>query len=237
MLQLRLLGCEIEPARIAFGQLIFQDIDHAGIGSDEIVGRVDLRLGCAQTNRSDDHVRGQRGVGRHHLKARLLFLRLQRLHGSSIQAENVGRVGNAHFGREQIVLEEVFVGRGRDKVRLFLTAGRITRRDARIVSALLRKNMLARGLDRSLRRLEVVSVLECLIDQIVERLGMKQCPPIAGKVAARDKILRLAAGNVRRGGGRRKGLRRICADVGRRRLLEVRSHRTTRTQEAERENR
>ena len=58
-------------------------------------------------NRRDHHIGGQRGVGRDHLEAHRLFLRLQRLHRAAVQAEDIGHIGNADLRREQVVLKGV----------------------------------------------------------------------------------------------------------------------------------
>ena len=58
-------------------------------------------------NRRDHHVGGQRVVGRDHLEANALLLRLQGLHRPPVQAEDIGHIGNAHLRREEVVLELV----------------------------------------------------------------------------------------------------------------------------------
>ena len=75
-------------------------------------------------DRRDHHIGGQRGVRRDHLEAHRLLLRLQRLHGPAVQAENIGHIGNADLRGEQIEQEGVGVGRRRDLSRLPLAAGR-----------------------------------------------------------------------------------------------------------------
>ena len=106
--ELRFLRGQIQPAGITFGKLVLQDLNHVGVDVDELAGRVNLRLHRALLNRRDHHVGGQRGVGRDHLETNLLFLRLQRLHGAAVQAENIGHIRNADLRGEQIVLKDVW---------------------------------------------------------------------------------------------------------------------------------
>jgi hypothetical protein len=48
-----------------------------------------------------------------------------------------------------------------------------------------------------LRRFEVVIVGERKLDQVIERLGMKQGPPVRGNVASAGETLGFSAGDVR----------------------------------------
>ena len=53
---------------------------------------------------------------------------------------------------------------------------------------------------RGLRRFQIVIVGQRLRDQLVERLGVKQRPPVGRDIRALDEVLGLAAGDRRRGG-------------------------------------
>ena len=101
--ELRFLRGDIQPAGIAFGILVAQDLQHVGVDVDELAGRVDLRLQCCLLDRRDHHIGGQRGVRRDHLESNRLRLRLHRFHGAAVQAEHIGHIRDADLRGEQLV--------------------------------------------------------------------------------------------------------------------------------------
>jgi hypothetical protein len=83
-----------------------------------------------------------------------------------------------------------------------------------------------------MRRLEVGIVGEGEFDQLVERLGMKQRPPISGNVAPFGKVLGFPASDIRRGDGVRDWMVDIIVYGRNRRTLKVWPHRTAGHQQA-----
>src|SRR5262249_55944330 len=116
--------------------------------------------------------------------------------------------------------------------RSSLPAGREACVDAGIVITVLRQGSFARHGQRGLRCLEAWIGLERLLDQIAERLRVKQRPPLSRNVSTLEKLLRIAARNARcpAGGRQRRGL--IARHVGRCGLLEVGADRAAAKQES-----
>ena len=221
--ELRFLRRHVEPARIAFGELILENLQGLGVAVDQLPGRVHLSLQRAHLNRGDRDVGGERGVRRDHLKARLLLLRFERFHGPAIQAEHVGNVRDGHLGGEQVVEERVRVQGRRDLTRLPLPGGGEGSRDARIVNAALREHILSRHRQGRARRREVRIVLERSLDQLVERGRMEQRPPLRGNVGAFDEALGVPSHDSRDGGRGRDRRGSESGDIGRRRPPEIRA--------------
>ena len=185
-----------EPAGITLRKLLAQDFEHVGVDRDEFVRRGNLRPQGRLLDRRGGHVGAQRDMRRRQGKARLFRLRLQGLHGPPIQAEHVRHVRHADLRSIQIEIELVGVGDGRKLARGLLAARGETGRDAGIVGAFLRQHVLPRHGQRGLRRLDVRVGLERALDQIVQRLRVKEGPPFSRNVLSAEKALRLAAGDV-----------------------------------------
>src|ERR1700747_283635 len=77
--------------------------------------------------------------------------------------------------------------------------------------------------ERRLGRLEVGIVEKRLLDEVVERLRMKEGPPVGRNVAAGSETLRFAAWDTPRGLGRLRWTWGIGRDRGSRRPLEIRA--------------
>jgi len=85
---------------------------------------------------------------------------------------------------------------------LFLAGGGKTAGDGGIINAPLRQDIFAGDGQGRLGCFEVGIVGERQLNQLIERRGMKQGPPVAGDVTAIGKVLGFAAGNIGGGDGR-----------------------------------
>src|SRR5208283_1037094 len=89
-----------------------------------------------------------------------------------------------------------------------------------IVSAPLGQHILSCNYQCRLCRLEVGIGFERALNQIVERLRVKQCPPLAWNVVTFNQVLRSSTGDVARAARGRNWSRSITGNVRSNRLLE-----------------
>src|SRR6516164_1167861 len=106
-----------------------------------------------------------------------------------------------------------------------MPACRETSCNAWIECALLRKNIFSRDFQCRLRCFDVRISFERALDQIIERFGMKQRPPLAGNVDVAE-MLRFAAGGVDSTVSGRERTGCVTVDGRSRRLFEIRAYRT-----------
>ena len=99
--------------------------------------------------------------------------------------------------------------------------------DGREQRALLCPHILLRLAQRGLRGVDIGIGLQRLLDQAVEWLRAKQSPPVAGNVALRFEMLRLAAARVGGRGLRAQRLRRVATVCRWRGTVEIRTNRAT----------
>ena len=128
---------------------------------------IDLRVHGTGLDRRDHHVGGQRGIGREHLEAHGLGLRLQRFDRAAIQTEDIGHIGNIQLRCEEAVHEGVVGGHRGERSRLPLATGGEVGTEARIISAALREDIFARFRQRRLCGFEIVIVRERPLDQFI----------------------------------------------------------------------
>ena len=116
---------------------------------------------------------------------------------------------------------------GETSLDVFARRRRKTASDTGIVGTSLRQHILSCNQQCRLRRLEVGIGFERALNQIVERLRVKQCPPLSRNIPPFNKVLRLSTGDVGRAAGGRNRSGCIAANIGSSRLLEIRPNRAT----------
>ena len=126
LLQLRLLRGHVGACRIALRLLVLEQAQHLAIDADQLVGRIDLVVERGLLDDRVGDIGAERDVDRNHLVAARLFLRGERLDRSLVQAEHVGRIGDAELRRDQSVEGGVVAGDRGERSRRVLFA-----RDAR----------------------------------------------------------------------------------------------------------
>jgi hypothetical protein len=110
--QLGALRGHIQFAHIALGELVVHRVEDLGVDLDQLLRRIDLGLQGRLLDGGVGDVGGQGQIGRQHLVARGLFLGLDPFQGAAAEAEDVRRIGDAHLGREEVVLDGVRAGHG-----------------------------------------------------------------------------------------------------------------------------
>jgi len=80
-------------------------LSRIGLDLDDRLGRGDLAAQRGEVDRRDDHIGGERQVGRLELIALIFCLRGLRLDGAPRTAEDVGRVGDVERGRRDAIVE------------------------------------------------------------------------------------------------------------------------------------
>ena len=191
------------------------------------MGRLNLRAQGRLLDGGGHHVGAQRNVRRQPRETRLFLLCLQGLDGPAVESEHIRHVRDADLRGEKVVLKFVGVGNGREQFRSLLAAGGETSLDTGKISASLGQHGFPRRCQGRLRRLDIRIVGERTFDQIVERLGLEQSPPISRNVLARDETLGFSAGHVGRAARGRNRIRCVIMDRRGGWFLEIRPHRAT----------
>ena len=70
-----------------------------------------------------------------------------------------------------------------------------------------------------------------MVDQIIQRLGMKQRPPVRGDITALCKVLGLPGRDGRRGGSGLERTDGVILDIRSSGSLEIRAYRATRAEQ------
>ena len=197
--ELRLLGGQVEPAGIALGELVAQDLHEHGVdrrSAARVASICASQRGLLDRGRRD--VGGQGGYVAIIWKRTACLLRLRRLDGAAVQSEDIGHVGDADLRGEQAVLEAFELGVGASDLGLLLARWPKrcpSRWDSRRRAAPGRpRGPLDRAACAALRSGLLASA--CSISAS-SGLGMEQGPPVAGDVGAGDEALGVAAGDVR----------------------------------------
>src|ERR1700688_4008478 len=94
-----------------------------------------------------------------------------------------------------------------------MAAGGKAPRDIGIVDPPMSQDIFPCHRQRRLRCLETVIVGERLLDQVIERLGMKQGPPVRGNATSIGKALGFAAGEIRTASGSRQRCGCVILDI------------------------
>ena len=192
----------------------------------DVLGRCNLGSQRGLGDRRGDHVGREAQIARLEGESLVLGLRVERFDLATDAAERIERIRHVHAGAVQRVVDTTRCSADQTPRRAPCALRFVGAGDAREQSAALCGDGFVGLPQGRLRGLERRAVGERALDQLVERRGLKQGPPLSGNVQAVDEALRFAAGQRRgcsRGGQPTRGHEGPAG--GRLGRLEVRSHR------------